>query len=373
MNTIGLCLEPLDVLFFRDGRPFAAASRVTSGLPTPQVLAGAVRTALLEKYRCDFKALAESTRSGKLLAEGLPQTIRWIADVKFRGPWLCRLADASNTQNNKLDVYLPVPATLHTAKKGLKKEGVPPVQQLTPLKSEELPGWKQSLTLPDREVSLRPLWIGGTDPTEPATGFIDSSGLKTFLEGEDPGENNLHKADEFYCFDNRTGIGINAESLTTGDGEIYGVRFLSLKCGYGFYADIQLPPDAPADALSGVTFLAFGGEGKRAATRVLEKPFDFPAPSACDTSRNQKRLLLLTTPSVTKADGQPYFPEKCVAAAVNSPVAISGWDIAKNGPKPTRFAAPAGSIYFLDTADPIPEQTDEFGYGCHLQGVWTDG
>jgi CRISPR-associated protein Cmr3 len=98
--------------------------------------------------------------------------------------------------------------------------------------------------------------------------------------------------------------------------------------------------------------------------------FEFPRYTPVE---GKKAFLLLTTPTVTKTDGSAYCPPSCVAAAVNSPVAISGWDIAKGGPKPTRFASPAGSIYFLNTNAEVPEQTDEFGYGCHLQGVWSDG
>ncbi len=44
---VGLRLDPLDTLFFRDGRPFDAANRVVGGLPNPQTLAGALRTNLL--------------------------------------------------------------------------------------------------------------------------------------------------------------------------------------------------------------------------------------------------------------------------------------------------------------------------------------
>jgi SOS regulatory protein LexA len=48
-TTVGIALDPLDVLFFRDGRPFTASERLLSGLPLPQTLAGAIRTALLQR------------------------------------------------------------------------------------------------------------------------------------------------------------------------------------------------------------------------------------------------------------------------------------------------------------------------------------
>ena len=55
METVGLCLEALDVLFFRDGRPFMdGTEQMLSGLPLPQTLAGAICTALMQAAGCDF-------------------------------------------------------------------------------------------------------------------------------------------------------------------------------------------------------------------------------------------------------------------------------------------------------------------------------
>ncbi len=107
---IGLCLEPLDVLFFRDGRPFAAATRATSGQPVPQTLAGAVWTALLTKFGCDFERLAEEVRRRPIreavLAAGTPE---WLVEVSVRGPWLAR---SSVTDGDGPDVLVPAPAML---------------------------------------------------------------------------------------------------------------------------------------------------------------------------------------------------------------------------------------------------------------------
>jgi CRISPR-associated protein Cmr3 len=59
-------------------------------------------------------------------------------------------------------------------------------------------------------------------------------------------------------------------------------------------------------------------------------------------------------------------------------LAVSGWDLARGGPKPNRFAAQAGSTYFLDQPlDPWPgtlsdrPRDQQQGWGCYLKGVWT--
>jgi CRISPR-associated protein Cmr3 len=364
MSRVGLCLEPLDVLFFRDGRSFDAATRVTSGLPTPQVLAGAVRTALLEKYGYSFARLKPAMAKYNEFKPAVEATFSeqaWIGAVKFRGPWLCRLPNAET--GTELDVFLPVPVALHVPKKGATRKGGPNVFPVKVLWSGVLPGWNR-----DR---LRPLWQKETD-TEPATGFVDSKGLESFLNGGVPGADNIHSADRFYGFDNRTGIGIDAARATAGAGEIYSIRFLSMRCDYGFYAEIELPDDKGMEVFDSISVLAFGGEGKRVAVRSLAKPFAFPAPPKCGP--NQKRLVVLSTLGIPKQRHETdYHGEPLAAAAVNAPVTISGWDIAKGGPKPAQFAVPAGSVYFLDTDTEVPDRPDEFGYGCHLQGVWTDG
>src|SRR5208337_3850137 len=104
MNRIGLRLDPLDVLFFRDGRPFAPATRGTSGLPMPQTLLGALRLALLE---------ASAPRFGEFRhEEGRPRTWdaiceqsqapEWLRKMGVRGPWLARLQ-----KDDRLEVLVP--------------------------------------------------------------------------------------------------------------------------------------------------------------------------------------------------------------------------------------------------------------------------
>ena len=65
-RRVGLCLNPLDVLFFRDGRPFEAASRAYGGLPLPRTFAGALRTALLQQ--AGFNLVVPATRRGRQVA-----------------------------------------------------------------------------------------------------------------------------------------------------------------------------------------------------------------------------------------------------------------------------------------------------------------
>jgi CRISPR-associated protein Cmr3 len=58
------------------------------------------------------------------------------------------------------------------------------------------------------------------------------------------------------------------------------------------------------------------------------------------------------------APGTPLGPAegvtqvRLVAACVGRPLVFSGWDLAKQQPKRTRRAAPAGSVYWLQLSGP---------------------
>jgi CRISPR-associated protein Cmr3 len=85
-------------------------------------------------------------------------------------------------------------------------------------------------------------------------------------------------------------------------------------------------------------------------------------------------MLFLTAPGFFGGPLPPgIFP---IAAAVPGYTAVSGWDLAKGGPKPTRFAAPAGSVYFLEKPlDSFPhalgsQEDTALGWGACLTGVW---
>ncbi len=70
-----------------------------------------------------------------------------------------------------------------------------------------------------------------------------------------------------------------------------------------------------------------------------------------------------------------------IAAAVPGHIAVSGWDLARGGPKPNRFAVPAGSVYFFDQPEPFAECNGSLcgdddamlGWGAFIEGGWSNG
>jgi CRISPR-associated protein Cmr3 len=362
----GIHLDPLDVLFFRGGRPFDAANRVEGELPNPQTLAGALRTALLARH--GPPNLLQDLRGKDVVAHlrSLP-TLRWIVDARFRGPWLA-LVEKGGSATLPLVV---VPGILY------RDEERNAIHYSRPLDGRQLPGWSH----PDGWL---PLWRSEGPDARLATGYLTPAGLQAFLAGQKPAPEQIVRPGALFDYDHRTGIGIRPDALTTEEGQSYGIKLLALKpetelegkryrvC---FYAEM-LPGDNPpaGDLLSGP--VPFGGEGRYVTARQVA-PYSWPeAPAGGD-----RCLWLMVSPGIFAAD-RPDRPDALGlgtlrAAASDSPVAVSGWNIHANGPHSTRFAVPAGAVYFVQGSTELPggslcadPERIQQGWGYALRGVW---
>jgi CRISPR-associated protein Cmr3 len=350
-TRIGLILEPLDVLFFRDGRPFEAGIRVGGRTIIPQTLAGAFRTALLERAGCDFRALGGAMHRGSSFAAALADQsaeLSTIADISVRGPWFYR----------EDEPLTPVPADLVRADDGS-------YARLTPLKGQ-LPGWS-----PD-EPGLLPLWIKSHARYDRASGYVTVTGLARYLAGDLPRPDEIVGFDKVADDDSRVGIVIRSDTMTTERSLIYAADYLALTPGVSLYAELTGPEAVLGGAFTGESAIPLGGQGRYVRVRRRTRPIEWPtAPPG-----GEGRLLLLTAPAPFLAGWRPEGLD-IAAAAVPGHVAVSGWDLARRGPKRTRFAAAAGAVYFCrgfpETGDRTSLCNGEdaaLGWGSFLTGIW---
>jgi CRISPR-associated protein Cmr3 len=346
---IGLVLEPLDLLFFRDGRPFEAGIRVGLQTILPQTLAGALRTALLECAGCDFPALGDAIRDGRSFSEALTEQSSALADiaiVSVGGPWFLHGGQP----------VVPMPASL-------LRDDAGQILRLAPLK-DGLPGW-----LPT-EPGMLPLWTRSRGRAERLSGYLTLIGLACFLRGEIPNGEDAVAATTLFETESRTGIAVGPETLTVETGMIYGADYLALKPGVSLYAELSGPEPALARAFVAETAIPLGGQARYVRVRRLSEPIRWPR----ERRDKSGSLLLLTTPAPFASGWRPPDLD-IVAAAVPGHVAVSGWDLARGGPKPTRFAAAGGALYFCRGAPPNGESLcvgDDglAGWGRFLEGVW---
>ena len=366
---VGLRLDPLDSLFFRDGRPFDSSNRVAGGLPTPQTLAGAIRTALLARTGFDFSGFArrrkdDSAKFRAALEASGPAECLPIFHAQFHGPWLA-LADG---ETGSVSPLLPMPETLKRAKAGGWSVAEP---------IAALPGWES-------RHGLLPLWrTAQADPKADAE-WITLDGIKKFVAGK---VNDFTDADcvgrnQLTAADHRIGIEIDRDTLTSADGQLYAISLLALRPRQNgqpevcLYAELHIP-EKVASHLDGA-LVPFGGEGKYVrVTKVREQ--NWPRYN----HQAQHSMWYLATPTFFPPTDRP-LPKpggKLIAAASGGGVPVSGWDVARNGPRPTRFAVPAGAVYFVDgeanpnqflNTDNEGESNDlrQEGWGFALPGHW---
>ncbi|WP_136661543.1 type III-B CRISPR module-associated Cmr3 family protein [Nitratireductor sp. XY-223] len=366
--TRWLRIEPLDALFFGDGRPFGPASHAVSGLPGPQAVAGALRTEMLRRAGIDFKYLAALIRSGKGFGEAVEGLVHpaggAIAAVRFRGPYFGR----KDRQGGFEALVYRACASLRAIADKTDR-----ILRLDPMPETDIPaGW----TPP--EAGMVPLWVREREALKRLdSGWMSAAGMSRFLAGGLPRAGDLIADGDLYCFEERTGIAVDAKGGAAADRMIYAARRLVLRPDVCLWARVEGPHAAlallPRDGES--RLLPFGGEGLRAAFTASEAPHGTaPAQGSSAVEPGGGRLIVLTTPAFL--DGWRPDGVNVVAAAIQDHVAVSGWDLARGGPRPTRFAAAAGSVFFLppgsaDAPREIGEPEDTaLGWGKCLTGVW---
>lgn len=370
-QSVGVALRPLDLLFFRDGRPFGESSRVNTGLPTPQMFAGALRTSLLAKWGVTTRDLSyQAQKSPQKKSRELYQTLteavlrqqgrelstvpEWSYDLHFRGPWLA-LCSSHDQPPTQVEPLLPTPLTLVREEQKSTGEGV--WSRCDP--KVNLPGWSH----PQRWQGL---WHNGGKKAEYPGGYLTLTGLRKYLEGSVPADADWYGADELFAHELRTGIVINPDRMTTEESQMYGIQFLALRkklcesasgknsalrylCLYG---EVLVPNDQAATEFKEVVppVLPLGGEGRLAELQVMETPVNWPAPSSATN------VFVLLSPAPLEQASSACGPvpgawksgNVVTAASFGTPLAISGWDLVARGPKPTRFFAPAGSVFFVE-------------------------
>jgi len=351
--TLRLELEPVDTLFFRDARPFEAASRASSGLPMPQTLTGALRTAAIESHGIDPADIGNRMRDGASFNEVMGTfgpTAKGIAGLRVRGPWFRRETDAGP--------LMPVPANLRRDRK------TDALIRLDPLAAPP-PGWRPP------ETGMLPLWWRGREGVEAVEGYLTPTGLRQFLQGRVPALTDIVPATDLYGFEDRTGIGIDVQVGTARERQIYGVRMLALRRGVRMVCELSGYRDALLPLRDNVHLVRFGGESRH--VRIHAEEGNLPGPGVVSDDRSG-RLILFTTPACF--DGWRPSNLRVVSAAVPGYSGVSGWDLARGGPKPNRFMVRAGSVYFLAPGDkPPPDgfvtpEDAQTGWGDFLEGNW---
>ena len=381
-----ISIKPVDVLFFRDSKPFSRGSEhFAKSLfpPSPQTLYGALRTEALDNLKCDYEKYRESTfvfdnpdlvrQSGGLekIKEqiGTPEK---IGVFSLKGPLLL--------YQNK-NVYLKLPADIKKVENKYKI--------LKPFLWKDY-GISTDLTALDYFPH-----IITDEPLEDETGYI---ALKSFIQytfGEEIKEEDIKKEKDIFSYETRIGIGVNDERNAAEEGQLYSVGFVRLHVDWSLIAEVENLP-----ALQDRGIIQLGGERKICEYEILsDNPFKYYFAELNKIKEKieqtkQFKIIFLTPTYFDKGwisnkfdDGLEMEVEnikiKLISALIGRAEIVSGWDLAKKRAKPLKNLVPAGSVYYFSLQEGdinalfekfnwtnFSDTEPNLGFGLSLIGGW---
>jgi len=390
-------IEPLDVLLFRDAKPFTGGEDHLARSvfpPPPSTVYAAIRSHLLSQRFGRFEAFNDSTDVPPDLTEEIGSPARF-GSLELRRLLVARKGEPVDSPQHATSVELlyPMPNDVAVVKGTEHYVLLKPADQF-PVRTNLPPG-------------LRPLWLAKDVHLEAATGWLTEKGMQRYLEDE------AHSPDSFFApgeviagdqvgkliftREERTGIARDRARRSVREGLLYSVEYLRLKPGVGFFVEIEgtkLLPDFGT--------LALGGDRRPAHYRPAQVSVLRLEKIKQRIEERRRFKLVLTTPALFSHGWRPKWIEertlegsrgnvrvKLVAVALGKPVGIGGFDLVKQHPKPVHRLVPAGSAYFFELLEgdaiaaleafhekSVSENLETFpetakqGFGYSVIGAW---
>lgn len=367
MAKLTVQLHPIDVVMFRESRWFGTSAGDSESLfPPPRTVAGAMRTYLMDACGIDYRQLRTTLAKVRKETRGpeymvmLKEHLKglccasWAVDAQIIGPFL----------GNDGIRYYPLPKTFVRDSTG----------------SDAVSSLRPAAAFP----SSSPRWALAPDPhlqweTLP-DGWISRGNLEAYLrDGKTMPKWPLlerHTRSEIILDEPRVGVSIDPSVSTAANSFLYTSTFSRLREHWYLEADV-IVDETGAEALQQFAvkrpWLRLGGDAKVARVEIAQPNQAPPQPPA------GRSLLYLATPGLFAGGGHvpAKFPHP-LAAVTDRPLPVSGWDLATNRPMWSRYAVPAGAVYFYDDGAAIPHDdciSDdpldcESGWGYCLRGAW---
>ena len=369
---IGIGLDPLDTLFFRDGTPYSADSAPQEDVaslfpPHPTTVAGALRAALA---RCNGwngrRRWPEPLES--VLGDG-PDDAGKIA---MEGPFLLR------------DDRPLFPAPRHLL--GTIDDGRWTPRLLLRPGSAVMCDLGDAVRLPEA-----PTTFDRVEKCKTGDGWwLTLAGMESVLHGQLPRTGEVVSSQCLWSEESRIGLGRDRSRRTAEEGKLYSSRHVRLKDGVSLGLRIDgVPSDwtLPADQL-----VPLGGESRLAACRTWSTVPTLRTPLA-DIEDGGRITMIALTPldldeAVCRGRRQLDVPGnvKVVSACLSRPERIGGWSSLERRPLPLRSVLPAGSVLFCRADDPrrfidaIAARNglsrlgsrQAWGFGLTALGAWSD-
>lgn len=330
-NSKSICVEALDTLFFRDGKPFTMGAETWADAifpPSPSVVYGALRAQYFGEHPKELPLARTETDPTRFL------TISLLA------------------LHNGDELLFPLPLDYVTDKETDDPEGLLlQREEKTPVSNALVE--RIFLTEPEQTVETV------------EQGFLDCEQLERYLTCKAKTVQ-YETLTDYTVPEPKLGIGRNNETHTTAEGLLYRVDMRRLEpkrvFGQETAKTLYLQVNYSGLPITDRGVFRFGGEGKMAAYY----PVDVSLPAAPSLQSNRFKLYL-ATPALFKHGWLPGWIDPNTLKAVTPPysdlkirleTAILGKSVRIGGfwmkteqydakPKVMRQAVPAGSVYYF--------------------------
>ncbi len=316
-----ILLKPNDVLMFRESKSFTAGEShlARSTLPLPQAVAGALRSAVL--FSSGF-----SDEAKKLVGYKQDEP-----EFQVLGSFLY---DGQEYFSTPLDI--------------VKTKGVEGYFLVEPLQLQN-----GQFVFKGKHIHF-----------ESVGGFVSYKNIVDYLKGEIE-EEELEEIirDDMFVKESRVGIKLS-DAKVTEEHFFYKAGFLRLRGN----AEISVWIGEGADNVKKYLrngLIRLGGESRFARIEIensdpIEKLRNAWDEILENINESGRFKLYVATPTLVKRlnkcmwDIEHKLKDrlkigiKAIYPLIGKPLTFSGWDYAENKPKPTRYAIPPGSIYFVE-------------------------
>ena len=385
-------IRPRDPLFARSASPFTAdpgAQATTLDWPLPQTIAGALRTHIGEARRIDWSDEIERKQINSIAVHGGFLIERGVDDAGwmpfFPAPHDAHIFHDETTGNPGIHAVRPKPLNSGEGVNFPRNNGL----TLEPLNIEH-----DEKPLPGYDLwSLNDINTWLLDLEQPAPPARHRGRLAQETRMHVTVESTTGTAKEGHLFAT-SGIAFSPTTFKTPEREMARQAML---------CQITTPDDI--GPLETPSYFTLGGEQRQARLgpkpALSVNPWDVPKAIVEALAGQTTFRLQLVTPALFRTGWYPgwisqahrdRFPDvvkglncSLESAIVGRRVPVSGWNLRQICERPLRYAAPAGSVYFLSVPAPLtidqikalwlaPISDGRFdredGYGLAIPGVW---
>ena len=325
-----IIIEPIDTLFFRDGKPFSMGDQAAAfGIfpPYPSTVYGAIRTGIISQNQG-----LSSFYAGGMADEIGTTDDSSSASFKLKGVFPYSINDDY--------LYFPAPLDLVTDK-DKKRAKITEIKKGAPFSTNmKIDHYLFPFEM-EKATSVNGHYITHTD----FMSYLNST----------QNEFDIYPEKIFCRVEYKTGIKIDSRTKTVEEGNLYRVGMRRFEKDFGLACDVK-----GISSLQKEGVLKLGGEGK--TVRYHTSEFQLPDTRETVVKRIKKTGIIkiyFATPTIFKKGwvpaekiiNGPDYKLELITASIGSPVSIGGWNMAKGGHKTMMRGVPAGSVYYFKILD----------------------